>query len=99
MFGESKVIRLLSIIHNGIILDLVCGFGGVVFGEGVRPDSSSVWGEKSLSFYLKERRRETWRLSVRSGDSGGDSPEVHGPRGWIIGPGRVVDKGDELSCA
>ena len=28
--GESKVIRLLSIIHNGIILDLVCGFGGGV---------------------------------------------------------------------
>ena len=28
--GESKVIRLLSIIHNGIILDLVCGFGGSV---------------------------------------------------------------------
>ena len=24
--GGSKVIRLLSIIHNGIILDLVCGF-------------------------------------------------------------------------
>ena len=24
--GESVVIRLLSIIHNGIILDLVCGF-------------------------------------------------------------------------
>jgi len=33
---ESKVIRLLSIIHNGIILDLVCGFlvgfGLVVLG-------------------------------------------------------------------
>jgi len=26
VYGESKVIRLLSIIHNGIILDLVCGF-------------------------------------------------------------------------
>ena len=26
--GESKVIRLLLIIHSGIILDLVCGFGG-----------------------------------------------------------------------
>jgi len=24
--GESKVIRLLSIIHNGIILDFMCGF-------------------------------------------------------------------------
>ena len=26
VWRESKVIRLLSIIHNGIILDLVCGF-------------------------------------------------------------------------
>ena len=24
MWGDSKVIRLLSIIHNGIILDLLC---------------------------------------------------------------------------
>ena len=30
MWRESKVIRLLSIIHNGIILDLVCGFSVVV---------------------------------------------------------------------
>jgi len=37
--GKSKVIRLLSIIHNGIILDLVCGFGGSV-GEDVRADFS-----------------------------------------------------------
>jgi len=36
---------------------------------------------------------------VRSGDSGLDSPEVHGPRGWIIGSGRGDDKGDELSYA
>ena len=28
---KSKVIRLLSIIHNGIILDLMCGFGGSVW--------------------------------------------------------------------
>ena len=35
MWVESKVIRLLSIIHNGIILDLVCGCGGSV-GEDVR---------------------------------------------------------------
>ena len=41
MWGGSKVIRLLSIIHNGIILDLVCGFGGSV-GEGVRAGSSLV---------------------------------------------------------
>jgi len=33
---------------------------------------------------------------VRSGDSGLDSPEVHRPRGWIIGPGWGVDKGDEF---
>ena len=33
------VIRLLLIIHSGIILDLVCGFGGSV-AEGVRPDFS-----------------------------------------------------------
>jgi len=33
---------------------------------------------------------------VRSGDSGSDSPKVHRPRGWIIGPGRGVDKGDEF---
>jgi len=37
---ESKVIILLSIIYNGIILDLVCGFGGSV-GD-VRSDFSSV---------------------------------------------------------
>ena len=34
VWRESKVIRLLSIIHSGIILDLVCGFGGSV-GEDV----------------------------------------------------------------
>jgi len=39
--GESKVIRLLSIIHSGIILDLVCGFGGSV-GEDVRAIFPSV---------------------------------------------------------
>ena len=33
MWVESKVIRLLSIIHNEIILDLVCGFGGIWFGS------------------------------------------------------------------
>ena len=33
---------------------------------------------------------------MRSGDLGLDSPEVHRPRGWIIGPGRGVDKGDEF---
>jgi len=33
---------------------------------------------------------------VSSGDSGLDSSEVHRPRGWIIGPGQGVDKGDEF---
>jgi len=33
---------------------------------------------------------------MRRGDLGSDSPEVYGPRGWIIGPGRGVDKGDEF---
>ena len=37
VWRESKVIRLLSIIHSGIFLDLVCGFGGTV-GEDVRAD-------------------------------------------------------------
>ena len=47
--GESKVIRLLSIIHNGIILDLVCGFGGSV-GEDVRAGFSFV--SERTSFFL-----------------------------------------------
>jgi len=42
---ESKVIRLLSIIHNGIIFDLVCGFGGSV-DEDVR----------AVSSFFRERR-------------------------------------------
>jgi len=29
-------------------------------GEDVRADFSLFWGEKSLPFYLEERRRETW---------------------------------------
>ena len=48
---ESKVIRLLSIIHNGIILDLVCGFGGSV-GEDVRAVFSLFPGAKSQVIYL-----------------------------------------------
>ena len=66
MFGESKVIRLLSIFHNGIILDLVCGFGGSV-GEDVRAGFSPS-REKPSFFYLRD-------TSVRSGDSDLDSPE------------------------
>ena len=44
---ESKVIRLLSIIHNGIILDLVCGFSAVVFGL-----SSSSFRERGARLYI-----------------------------------------------
>jgi len=46
---ESKEIRLLSIIHNGIILDLVCGFGLVVLGMCVL--IFSVSERKPLPFY------------------------------------------------
>ena len=52
MYGESKVIRPLSIIHNGIILDLVCGFGGSV-GEDVRAVFSPVSKRKPLSFMVE----------------------------------------------
>ena len=52
MWVESKVIRLLSIIHNGIILDLVCGFGGSV-GEDVRAGFSSV-SERNLFLFMVE---------------------------------------------
>jgi len=55
---ESKVIRLLSIIHNGIILDLVCGFGGSV-GEDVFSLISLCRGEKSFP-YIGERASEKW---------------------------------------
>ena len=48
--GDSAVIRLLSIIHNGIILDLLCGFGGSV-GEDVRAGFFSV-SERKTSFFL-----------------------------------------------
>ena len=41
---ESELIRLLSIIHNGIILVLVCGFSGSVGGD-VRADFPSVGAE------------------------------------------------------
>ena len=50
MWGESKVIRLLSIIHNGIILDLVCGFGGSV-DEDVRT-GFFLWERENLSSFL-----------------------------------------------
>ena len=59
MWREAKVIRLLSIIHSGIILDLVCGFGGSV-GEGVRPDFFPL--RREIFFLLSTSTR------VRSGD-------------------------------
>ena len=40
------------IIHSGIILDLVCGFGGSV-GEDVRADFSSS-SERTSSFFMVE---------------------------------------------
>ena len=61
------------IIHNGIILDLVCGFGGSVGGD-VRADFSLSFERNPLSFYLRA-------TSVRSGDSDLDSPESVRPRG------------------
>jgi len=64
VWRESKVIRLLSIIHNRIILDLVCGFGGSV-GEDVRAvfPFFSFSGEKGQTIYF-------FRGVVRSDDSG-----------------------------
>ena len=63
---ESKVIRLLSIIHNGIILDLACGFFGGSVGEDVRADFSSV-SERNLFLFMVEavardlmNQRERW---------------------------------------
>jgi len=46
--------------------------------------------EESLSFYSESS-------SVRSGDSGLDSPKAQRPRGRSIGHDRGVDKGDEFS--
>ena len=70
---NQKVIRLLLIIHNGIILDLVCGFGGSVGAFEVCADFSPSGREISF-FYLRE-------TSVRSGDSDLDSHEVR----WLCG--------------
>jgi len=67
------VIRLLSRIHSGIILDLVCGFGGSVV-EDVRASFFLPSGQKTSVLYLSG-------AVVREGDADLDSPEVHGPRG------------------
>ena len=57
MGRESKVIRLLSIIHNGIILDLVCGFGGSV-GEDVRAEELPSFEWSLLSFLTSKALSE-----------------------------------------
>ena len=57
------MIKLLSIIHNGIILDLVCGFCGSV-GEDVHADFRSSRPEIVLFIFL--------RPGVRSDDSAGE---------------------------
>jgi len=62
VWRESKVIRLLSIIHNGIILDLVCGFwvvSAVVFVEDVRADFSPFEARNPFLF-IGERPSEKW---------------------------------------
>ena len=97
MYGESKVIRLLSIIHNGIILDLVCGFSGSVgsvlpslfFQRGrifldiyVAVPSRDSSGELSLS-HTFPRERDTARRG-----SGPHWPSPHLP----IGSGQSDDK-------
>ena len=52
------VIRLLSIIHSGIILDFVCRFGGSV-GEDVRADFPFRRAE-NLCLISQQRRCEKW---------------------------------------
>ena len=110
MYGESKVIRLLLIIHNGIILDLVCGFGGSVFRGCFLTDFFFVGARNPFIISASVR--------VRSGDSvrpfsrGNCVPfgEMRVDRTWIpprclhlgrnvggfIGHSRGVDKIDEV---
>jgi len=61
VWRESKVIRLLSIIHNGIILDLVCGFGvvSVVVLVRVFAQISPVEARNPFLF-IGERPSEKW---------------------------------------
>ena len=58
MRRESKVIRLLSIIHNGIILDLACGIRRVGLVR-MFVLISFRRGEKSLAF-INEHASERW---------------------------------------
>jgi len=65
VWRESKVIRLLSIIHSGIILDLVCGFGMVSVVVLVRMFVLIFFlSRREISFFLSASAR------VRSGDPG-----------------------------
>jgi len=61
VWRESKVIRLLSIIHNGIILDLVCGFGVVSVVVLVRVFVLiSPVETKNLFLFIGKRPSEKW---------------------------------------
>jgi len=61
VWRESKVIRLLSIIHNGIILDLVCGFGVVSVVVLVRVFVLiSPVKTRNLFLFIGERPSEKW---------------------------------------
>jgi len=53
-------------------------------------------GREISFFYLGKAGVRDDDFSVRSGDSGLDSPEVHGPRGRSVGHSWGVDKLDEL---
>jgi len=61
VWRESKVIRLLPIIHNGIILDLVCGFGVVsaIMLERVFVLIFPVEA-RDLFLFIGERPSEKW---------------------------------------
>ena len=56
-------------------------------------------GRETVFFYLMRVDVRSDDFSVRGGDSGMNSPEVHRPQGRVIGPGWGIDKGDELSYA
>jgi len=95
--GESKVIRLLSIIHNGIILDLVCGFFAVV--EVVRVVVPSLSFGRNLVVYIQpyqsrdlSRKSEMRTLLLVRFEASHD-PGPHGLSSYnLIGPGRSNDK-------
>jgi len=79
---ESKVTRLLSIIHNGIILDLVCGFGGGVYSI-LMLISPCVLGREIFFLY-------TQGTSIRSCESESYSSEVCEPQSETWGDSLVM---------